>query len=239
MRTRFLLLGLLALSASAVWLLQRSAAETPVEERAAEEQPTDDAAAKPVDWQDDPVCQMVFFAVLEGLYTDGVPDGVVDSLIPPARNAPKNSDPSNGALRTSFVAQCPLCHPVYEALSLYQRRGAFQGDKSGRDTFGDGVTAELKEQLVSKDRRTRLVALRELVHRWVDRRLTLMRLSAEEQSEWTKKLQERSNQGKAFLSKLMKDDPDYQEGWSLYWGCAACNGTTDACEGLGNPIKAR
>ena len=34
-----------------------------------------------VAWKDDPVCQMVFFAVLEGLYSQGVSDEVVESIV--------------------------------------------------------------------------------------------------------------------------------------------------------------
>ena len=32
------------------------------------------------EWRSDAACQIVFFAVLEGLYTDGVPDEVVDLI---------------------------------------------------------------------------------------------------------------------------------------------------------------
>ena len=33
------------------------------------------------DWKDDPVCRMVFFAVLEGLYTDGVSSEAADRVV--------------------------------------------------------------------------------------------------------------------------------------------------------------
>ena len=56
-----------------------------------------------VDWQKDPVCRMVFFAVLEGLYEDGVPGDVVDSIVPRKVGKGKHR------MKTSFVFSCPLC----------------------------------------------------------------------------------------------------------------------------------
>lgn len=173
------------------------------------------------DWHADPVCQAVFFAVLEGLYADGVPDAVVDAIVPRSPKAGQNP------VKTSFVVQCPLCQPVYEAFALYQKRPAFAGDGK-RNTFGKGVEPDLEKQLVSPDPRTRLSALKILVQRWVGRRLTAMRLTEAEKAEWTVKLNERSGQGRGLLSVLLRADPAYK-GWSLYWGCAACNGTTAAC----------
>jgi hypothetical protein len=38
-------------------------------------------------------------------------------------------------------------------------------------------------------------------------------------------------QGKARLRDLIVREPWYK-GWSMYFGCAACNGTTDACQAL-------
>jgi hypothetical protein len=174
----------------------------------------------PPGWHADPVCQTVFFAVLEGLYTDGVPDRVVDAVVP--RNPKDGANP----VKTSFVVHCPLCQPVYEAFALYQKRPAFAGDAK-RSAFGKGIEPELDKQLVSPDPKTRLTALKVLVQRWVGRRLTAMRLTDAEKAEWTAKLAARSGEGRGLLSKLLGTDPAYT-GWSLYWGCAACNGTTAA-----------
>lgn len=187
---------------------------------------TDKSPAQPVkDWQEDPVCRMVFFAVLEGLYEDGVPDDVVDSVVP---RQPKDGD---NPVKTSFVFQCPLCHPVYEAFTLYQKRPPFSGGGARRDTFGKGIESDLRTALLSRVARTRLGALKVLVQRWVERRLTAMRLSEAEKQEWAKNLAARSGQGKGELSKLITTDPNYR-GWSIYWGCAACNGTTAACNAV-------
>jgi hypothetical protein len=183
------------------------------------------APARPTAWQGDPVCRMVFHAVLEGLYEDGVPNAVVDAVVP------RQPKPGVDPVKRSFVAQCPLCHPVYEAFAAYQKRPAFAADPAGRDTFGKGLDTAVVEALTADDPKTRLQALAPLVKRWVERRLTAMRLTAAEKVEWEAKLADRSREGKAFLAVLMKSDPSYK-GWSWYWGCAACNGTTDACRAV-------
>jgi len=140
----------------------------------------------------------------------------------------------SGGVKPTFLArsghQCPLCQPVYEAFALYQKRPAFAGDAK-RNTFGKGLDPDLQTKLVSADPRTRLEALKVLVERWVARRLTAMKLTDAERADWTAKLSERSGQGRGLLGQLLRTDPAY-EGWSLYWGCAACNGTTAACRDL-------
>ena len=71
-----------------------------------------------MDWQDDPVCEFVICEILEGISIDGVTEEVVDSLVPQGHGRRDES------LKTNFVAQCALCHPVYEALKIYQRSDA-------------------------------------------------------------------------------------------------------------------
>ncbi len=193
----------------------------------------EEGPVKVLGWKDDPVCQMVFFAVLEGLYIDGVPSDVVNSLVPPSKKGDDN------AVKANFVAQCPLCHPVYEALSLYQRRGAFQDSAGKRNTFGQGLDRELQQRLTSESRKERLTALRVLVRRCVERRMTMMRLSEKERNEWITKLTARSQQGRKLLLGLIQNDPKYGKDWSVYWGCAACNGTTDACQTLRSRVEGK
>ena len=171
-------------------------------------------------WQDDPVCQVVFFATLEGLYRDGVPDEVVDAIVPRQPKCGQNP------VKTSFVFQCPLCHPVYEAFALYQKRPAFVAG-GHRSTFGAGLDADLVRDLKNPEPKPRLSALAKLVKRWVEHRLAGMRLSDVEKKEWEAKLWARSAEGRNRLGKLLTADDSYK-GWSIYWGCAACNGTTAA-----------
>jgi hypothetical protein len=172
------------------------------------------------DWKEDPVCRMVFFAVLEGLYTDGVSTEAVDRVVGRKKGSPPD-------VKQTFVIRCPLCHPVYEAFCLYQQRPAFQGDK--RDTLGKGLDPRLERGLQSEGLLTRQRALTMVVQDWVGRRLALMRLTDEEKSEWVRRLGERSDQGNALLSELRGKDPVYRF-WPGYGRCAACDGTTSACK---------
>jgi hypothetical protein len=179
-------------------------------------------AKPPADWKADPVCKLVFFAVLEGLYEDGVSQGAVDSVVG------KTKDGKTEIKRT-FVLQCPLCHPVYEAFRLYQQRPEFR-DRG--DTFGKGIDPKLEAALRNETLVTRQRGLQTLVHRWVESRLNRMGLSAEEKREWARRLEERSNQGNQLLSQLRGTDS-----WYRAWGygfCAACAG----CEGAGKNLKA-
>jgi hypothetical protein len=188
-------------------------------------EPAKKGTKPPADWKEDPVCKMVFFAVLEGLYEDGVSNEAVDSVVGKTKDGPAE-------IKQTFVFQCPLCHPVYEAFRLYQQRPTFR-DKG--DTFGKGVDAKLESGLRAKALRTRQGALQTLVHRWVERRLTRMGLSAEEKLSWAKQLEERSNQGNELLGRLRNTDPWYG-GWG-YGFCAACRGCTAVCEELKAPKK--
>ena len=81
------------------------------------------------------MCQFVFFAVLEGLYRDGVQNEVVDAII---GLAPKQGE----QVKTHFVFRCELCHATYEAFKAYRQRPMFMNAK-GASTFGDGVDLEL------------------------------------------------------------------------------------------------
>ena len=185
------------------------------------------AAGKPADdWKADPVCQMVFFAVLEGLYGDGVSSEAADSVLGRTKG-------SVAEIRQTFVIECPLCHPVYEAFRLYQQRPAFAGGK--RDTFGKGLEPTLERDMRSKGLHTRQHALQTVVHRWVERRLTQMRLSALEKKHWAARLEERSGQGNTLLTRLRGTDSWYA-GWG-YGFCAACKGCTAVSDTLKSPDK--
>lgn len=171
-----------------------------------------------VDWKRDPVCRMVFFAVLEGLYEDGVPGDVVDSIVPRKVGKGKHR------MKTSFVFSCPLCHPVYEAFRAYQQRPGFSATPDS-NTFGKAFDAKTAKLLKSAKPGTRLKALAPLVQKWTKRRLEMMRLSKAEAEQWNRKLAAHARTGKGFLLAYLGKDEAYK-GWSPYWGCAACNGTT-------------
>src|SRR4029077_3675969 len=88
-------------------------------------------------WPQSRGSQLVFFAVLEGLYRDGVANSDVDLIIPPGPNGQPRFDPEH------FVYACPLCHPAFEAFRLYRQRDDFFGLKAPVNTFGPGLDPAL------------------------------------------------------------------------------------------------
>jgi hypothetical protein len=220
---RWLLLALIlgVLAVLAVTILPPSSAQPAKKAESA-------VSKQPDDWKEDPVCRMVFFAVLEGLYTDGVSSEAADRVV--GRRA--KGGPTD--LKQTFVIECPLCHPVYEAFSLYQQRPSFNGDK--RNTFGPGLGPDLERGLQNENILTRQSALQVVVQKWVAHRLIAMRLSPEEQKDWTRQLNERSKQGLDRLSELRGKDAFYKT-WPGYAGCPACTGSTGACQRLQEPAK--
>jgi hypothetical protein len=171
-----------------------------------------------IDWAKDRTCQLVFQAVLEGLYSDGVPNEVVDRVldIDPATKAPR--------FDTHFVYCCPLCHPAYEAFRLYRYRDHFYGRKDALDTFGPGLEPSLTKQLMHADVKVRLEALHKIIQRWVTLRLDSIRLTAVEKAEWSERLAVRRKAGMMYLEKSRFAGKE-----AGFKGCAICDGSADAC----------
>jgi hypothetical protein len=173
------------------------------------------------DWKADPACRLVFFAVLQGLYEDGVSDEVVNSVVPPGKKGEEQ-------MRHSFVLGCPLCRPAFEAFRAYQGRPRFAEDEKG-STFGKGLPKAEADGLMAKQVSTRLIALRKPMKRWVEARLVSMKLDEAERKRWWDDLSARAGEGSAMLRELKKRKDPWYKDWSDYWGCAACLGSQDAC----------
>ena len=109
----------------------------------ARNKPKPDAAKRNVEWQKEEMCQFVFFAVLEGLYRDGIQNEIVDAII--GEKILKKDD----KVKTHFVFRCKLCHATYEAFRTYRNRPAFMQTK-GASTFGKGADL-LKTHKRAKD----------------------------------------------------------------------------------------
>src|SRR6185369_275861 len=113
-------------------------------------------------WTQDPVGQLVFFSVLEGLYVDGVSNEDVDRILAVDELKQPN-------LREHFVinacasCSCPICHPAAEALLTYRGRPALiQQIGAGpqkSDTFGKGLEKELSKQLTSDQKKEGLAGI--------------------------------------------------------------------------------
>src|SRR5947209_6991276 len=119
--------------------------------------------AKVTDWKADPACRLVFHAVLEGLYEDGVTDDVVNNIVPPDKKGREK-------MRRSFVLDCPLCQPAFEAFCAYQSRPKFS-DGGKASTFGKGLPLAVTKGLLSDNLATRLTTLRGPIRGWVEARL--------------------------------------------------------------------
>jgi hypothetical protein len=187
------------------------------------------APAKVTDWKADPACRLVFHAVLQGLYEDGVTDDVVNNIVPPDKQGREK-------MRRSFVLDCPLCQPAFEAFCVYQSRPKFS-DGSKASTFGKGLPEAVQKGLLSDSLPTRLTTLRGPIRNWVEARLRSMKLTAAERRKWWDDIAARSLQGAATLRAQKAADPWYKD-WSGYWGCAACGGSEDAAGALLREAKA-
>ena len=170
------------------------------------------AAEEPKFWTNDPVCHTIFYAVVEGLYADGVTNDDVDCIIRP--------DPKTQA--SHFVYACPLCSVTHEAFALYRSRPKFSGLKADLNTFGKGLDPTISKRLHSADRTERMIAIQELVEKWVAKRLDSMRLTAEEKTDWRLKLDALREQG---MNRLKQGGSSQVVGWKT---CAICDGCATA-----------
>ena len=157
---------------------------------------------------------LTYFAVLEGLYADGVSDDVLESLT-------RTDEVSN--YPELFIWQCPICMPAYNAFLHYGERQPFQGLKTRINTFGKGLSEAMRERCLAEDKLVRFGALNELVERWVGKRLDSMRLTDEERNTWEDGFAQRRKKGMATLQSM--------QGAGAYAGletCALCDAAADA-----------
>ena len=139
--------------------------------------------------------QGIFFAVLEGLYRDGVASEAARAIV--------EVDSVSG-FPVSFVQGCPICMPALDAFHLYLARPPFRARKVPADTFGQGLSESLEARLTGTDRNVRRAALRELVEGWVAGWLDRQRLDPIERGEWERALAARAEQGMAMLADLQR-----------------------------------
>jgi hypothetical protein len=161
----------------------------------------------------DEVHQMVFFAVLEGLYEDGASNAFVDRVlaIDPATEQPQH-----------FVPGCPLCGPAQDAFRAYRARPKFYGVKDDTDTFGHGVSETWKKGIADASQKRRLDTLMQMVQSYTRRRLDKFRLNEKVRSRWIRDLKERAKKGTTIMRV-------WQEGkqagaFSGMKSCGVCEG---------------
>ena len=184
------------------------------------------SASVPFEGPSQPPEQMILFAVLEGLYRDGVSTEAAAAIAA--------LDPESG-IPLNFVYNCPLCMPALDAFRVYLERPDFLGKKAGRNTFGGGLDAETLKRVLSGDRETRLGALHGLVQGWVKARLGSLDLTRGQRTAWGRRLSDMREKGNALLAEYQEqEDGPYAEFYDDWKRCAVCDGSSDAGE-WGNP----
>ena len=170
-------------------------------------------------WNDDPLCQFVFFSVLEGLYRDGVQNEIVDLVIGDAKKATADG------IKNCFVFRCELCHATFEAFRTYRSRPKFLSS-NGQTTFGKGVSSELVKNLKG-DARSRVYAMGSLVRPWIMQRIEETRKTAEEKEAMKKGFSKYSEKGAKILGELKRGEDPFYVDWSFYGSCQACEAAKD------------
>ena len=186
----------------------------------AQEKPEPDAAKSNLEWQKEEMCQFVFFAVLEGLYRDGVQNEIVDAIIGDKIEKKENK------VKTHFVFRCKLCHATYEAFRTYRNRPAFMQTK-GASTFGKGADLALLKQLGSKDARTRIYSMGALVRPWIMHRIKETRKTPEEKTAMKKRFEKYAQEGANLLRTHKRAKDGFYLDWSFYGSCQACEAAKD------------
>lgn len=168
---------------------------------------------------EDEHARFVFFAVLEGLYEDGVPNEVVDVI---AETDPKSGWPRN------FVYACPICTPALDALRVYRARPLFFGRKTQEDTYGHGLPEALTQRLLARDRGVRLSAVEEVVKSWLHRRVELLRFTEKERAEWAEAYALRRKLGMQQLEAYRASGVGPAD-YAVMKSCAFCDAANGAC----------
>lgn len=177
-------------------------------------------SSKNVKWQNDPLCQFVFFAVLEGLYRDGVQNEVVDLIIGKPIKA------EGDKVKSVFVFRCELCHATYEAFRTYRARPAFR-NTSAQTTFGEGVKEKYLEELKSKDAQTRVYSMGRLVRPWIMHRIEETRKTDKEKAALKKEFERYAKDGALHLHKHQENKDRFYLDWDFYGTCQACEAAED------------
>ena len=194
-------------------------APVPVAKSAVAAKADDPTKKKNVVWQDDPLCQFVFFAILEGLYRDGIQDEVVDLVLGETVDL-------DDKVKHCFVFKCELCHAAYEAFALYKARPAFK-NAEGKTTFGKGAGEQVIKELKSEDVRTRVYAMGDLIRPWIQHRVKETRMTVEEQKVMAEQFADYAREGAKLLSTFRRNSDTVYVHWNFYGTCQACEAAED------------
>ena len=176
-----------------------------------------DRPAKPSAFS--PEHREIFYAVLEGLYEDGVSDEVVDRIL---KVTPGTTQPMH------FVYGCPICDPALDAFRAYRARGEWHYKNAG-NTFGPGLNRETRAALGSEKFADRFQAVQRLIKRWVGARLDKLRLTKDERVQWNGKIEALAQKGNALLESMRTAGT--AGGLGEMKACAICNGAVEGSRG--------
>jgi hypothetical protein len=177
----------------------------------------------------DEATRFIFYSVLEGLYEDGLSkEEVAQILMKREKEA-----------YFHFIYACPVCNATIWALEAYKARpDGFYGMKLPRSTFGPGLSPEVHEQLFSKEPAKRLAAINALLKSWMERRMKVMRLTADEQKSLAKQFELKREEGMRMLESFRKNQHGENFGVAQaapayvdLTECAVCNAA------VGKPMK--
>lgn len=162
--------------------------------------------------------RFLFFAVLEGLYLDGVQQNV-------ARRVLSETENDVGL----FVPSCPICMPVRDAFSVYAQGPRLMSWLKGRTSpprpedplgFGAGLDGKEIEKFLDSERTVRAKALLGLVDRYCRDYEERLRLSPEERDRLKRLLAE----GRKLGMLQLQGRPEFKDDFGEY--CPACDGAT-------------
>jgi hypothetical protein len=107
-------------------------------------------------------------AINTGLTEDGVSTALISDL----------------GKRDDFLGKCRLCGPTHQALIAYGKL-----DKQPVAKPGKGLPEDLLKRLKSDNNETRRAAIREMVHRYIDRQYARQDLTAEQKTSLQAKME--------------------------------------------------
>lgn len=179
---------------------------------------TDEAAAKGKYSNEH---RFVFYAILEGLYEDGVPAEAINLIVPDVHAMADSERPG----RTNFVESCPLCTPAFEAFRTYKLRPVFYGQEGTKfSTFGFGVSAERMRGLRGSPS-VRRETIRSMIEDYVGRRLETTALDDEERMDMELRLEDMKKDGHSALARIRRGEKGESlkkvyAGWKFCPNCA-------------------
>lgn len=156
--------------------------------------------------------QFLFFAVLEGCYRDGVQTDVAEVMT--------RRDKATDTLE-NFVYACPICMPVFDALTLYKNRQPFIGHKVFSDTFGSGLAEDLHKKLTGTDVSARQSSWTVLLTKWIHQRMEQLKMSDDERKMLKEQLSYGMKVGTTLLEGYKKNP--MMTPYAEMKSCPSCN----------------